>query len=327
MNIESTGSAPGRRRSPAGPPPGDGARGRTGAGSARADPAGRGRRVAGRGNAGARHSAASARAARRWQRPALALAASLAVAAVALGVFQSGIADGQRRSSPRSTRRQRARGSRRRIPAGSRSRRASRWRSGQQLVTGPRGKAALTLARGVTLRLDANTRIALAGIDRVVVERGAVYLDAGDRPAAGPSLRIDSAFGSTRHLGTQYEVRVPPAEMQVSVREGRVELAARTRSGGSARRGTGRRATRDRDHRHRSPTRPSTGGIPAGTGLPTSPRPTPSRTGASPSSWPGSAGKPAGNWPSPRRRSKRPPSRSSCAARSRACPPTTRWPP
>jgi ferric-dicitrate binding protein FerR (iron transport regulator) len=96
---------------------------------------------------------------------------------------------------------------------------------GQELVTGPAGKAALALANGVTLRLDANTRVALAGIDRVVVGRGAVYLDSGERPAAGPGLRIDTEFGSTRHLGTQYEVRVLPAEMQVSVREGRVETA------------------------------------------------------------------------------------------------------
>ena len=93
-------------------------------------------------------------------------------------------------------------------PAGSPSAAGQALGVGQQLVTGPRGKAALTLARGVTLRLDADTRIALAGIDRVVVERGAVYLDSGNRPVAGPGLRLESSFGSTQHLGTQYEVRV-----------------------------------------------------------------------------------------------------------------------
>jgi ferric-dicitrate binding protein FerR (iron transport regulator) len=172
-------------------------------------------------------SSASARAARRWQRPAMALAASLAVATIALGVFQANsptaipvAATLARVSGP--------------VEAGQEAGENSGWQPvnpgqslavGQQLVTGPLGKAALSLPRGVTLRLDANTRIALAGIDRVVVERGAVYLDAGDRPATGPSVRIDTAFGSTRHLGTQYEVRVLPAEMQVSVREGRVETA------------------------------------------------------------------------------------------------------
>jgi ferric-dicitrate binding protein FerR (iron transport regulator) len=96
---------------------------------------------------------------------------------------------------------------------------------GQHVVTGPGGKAALDLGRGVTLRLDTDTRIALAGIDRVFVERGAVYLDSGERPAPGPAVRIATRFGDTRHLGTQYEVRVLPAELQVSVREGQVEAA------------------------------------------------------------------------------------------------------
>jgi ferric-dicitrate binding protein FerR (iron transport regulator) len=57
----------------------------------------------------------------------------------------------------------------------------------------------------------------------VVVEQGAVYLDGGDKPVAGPSVGVETAFGRIRHLGTQYEVRVLPAQMQVSVREGRVE--------------------------------------------------------------------------------------------------------
>lgn len=166
---------------------------------------------------------ASARAAWRWQRPGLALAASLAVAAVALGVYQSNAPTGPQVAATLS----RLSGP---VEAGI----DVGWQPvtagqaitvGQKLVTGPRGKAALALARGVTLRLDANTRIALAGIDRVVVERGAVYLDSGERPAAGAGVRIETAFGSTRHLGTQYEVRVLPAAMQVSVREGRVETA------------------------------------------------------------------------------------------------------
>jgi len=179
------------------------------------------------GGSNAARSAASARAARRWQRPAMALAASVAVAAIVLGIFQAGLPT----DTPVAATLARVSGP---VEAGGEGRGNSGWQPvaagqaltvGQQVVTGPRGKAALALPRGVTLRLDANTRIALAGIDRVVVERGAVYLDAGDRPTTGSSVRIDTAFGSTRHLGTQYEVRVLPAAMQVSVREGRVETA------------------------------------------------------------------------------------------------------
>jgi ferric-dicitrate binding protein FerR (iron transport regulator) len=170
-------------------------------------------------------------ATRRWQRPALALAAGLGVAAIALGVFQSDTAT----PGPLMATIARLSGA---VEAGV----GADWQPvatgqslsvGEQLVTGPRGKAALTLARGVTLRLDTDTRIALAGIDRVVVERGAVYLDSGldsgERPAAGPALRIETSFGSTQHLGTQYEVRVTPAEMRVSVREGQVALTDRIR--------------------------------------------------------------------------------------------------
>ena len=100
--------------------------------------------------------------------------------------------------------------------------------AGNELVTGPQGRAALDLQHGVTLRLDTDTRIALAGMDRILVKRGAVYLDAGASPSLADPVRIDTVFGTTRHLGTQYEVRMAPAKMLVSVREGRVELSGAT---------------------------------------------------------------------------------------------------
>jgi len=106
-------------------------------------------------------------ATRGLRRPGLALAASLAVMAVALGVLRWGttapapvVATLTRQSGP--------------VEAGG----AADWQpvtagqsltAGEQLVTGPRGKAALNLGGGVTLRLDADTRIALPGIDRLVV--------------------------------------------------------------------------------------------------------------------------------------------------------------
>ena len=170
-------------------------------------------------------------ATRRWQRPALAVAASLAIAAIALGV----VTDHWRPSTPAAPTLAtlvRISGP---VEAAQGERSESRWRPvvegqplavGQDLVTGPGGKAALALPRGVSLRLDADTRIRLVAIDRVVVSRGAVYLDAGVQSAAGADgIRIDTPFGTTRHLGTQYEVRVLPAAMRVSVREGRVESA------------------------------------------------------------------------------------------------------
>lgn len=160
--------------------------------------------------------------ARRWGGPALAIAASLAVAALALAVYRPGSEE----PAPVVARLSRQAGA---VEVGS----VADWQpvvagqtltAGQRIVTGPGGQAALALTRGVTLRLDTDTRVALAGIDRLVVERGAVYLDAGPRPSVGGSVRIDSAFGSTRHLGTQYEVRVNSEQMLVSVREGQVAV-------------------------------------------------------------------------------------------------------
>ncbi len=158
----------------------------------------------------------------RWRRPTLALAAGLVVGAIALGVLRQAppptapvAATLVRFSGP--------------VEAGD----SGNWQPaaagqslavGEHVVTGPRGKVALALGRGATLRLDTDTRIAFASIDRVIVERGAVYFDAGATPSPGPAIRIDTAFGSTRHLGTQYEVRMLPATMQVSVREGRAAM-------------------------------------------------------------------------------------------------------
>jgi ferric-dicitrate binding protein FerR (iron transport regulator) len=97
--------------------------------------------------------------------------------------------------------------------------------AGQEIVTGPQGRAALLLRDGVSLRLDTDTRIALLTPERIVVTRGAVYLDAGRGSGVADPLVIESRFGTTRHLGTQYELRVAPDAMLVSVREGRVEVS------------------------------------------------------------------------------------------------------
>ena len=45
-------------------------------------------------------------------------------------------------------------------------------------------------------------------------------------PTRAPAMPCGSStpFGTTRHLGTQYEVRVAPEQMQVAIREGRVEV-------------------------------------------------------------------------------------------------------
>lgn len=97
--------------------------------------------------------------------------------------------------------------------------------SGQTLQTGSAGRGVLTLLGGVTARLDHDTRVLLAGGDQVVLERGALYVDAGPAPAT--PLDVVTPAGSLRHVGTQYEVRLLDPGVRLRVREGRVEWQAR----------------------------------------------------------------------------------------------------
>lgn len=93
---------------------------------------------------------------------------------------------------------------------------------------GERGRTALRLKSGVSLRLDHDTRVRLVSAELVELERGAVYVDSG-APARGP-VTIRTPLGTARDVGTQFEVRLfaGPASsqrMRVRVREGLVHVA------------------------------------------------------------------------------------------------------
>ncbi|MGE0030919.1 MAG: FecR domain-containing protein [Steroidobacteraceae bacterium] len=96
--------------------------------------------------------------------------------------------------------------------------------SGQTLQTGSAGRGVLTLPGGVSARMDHDTRVLLAGGDEVVLERGALYVDAGLAPAV--PLDVVTPAGSLRHVGTQYEVRLLDPGVRLRVREGRVDWQA-----------------------------------------------------------------------------------------------------
>ncbi len=95
--------------------------------------------------------------------------------------------------------------------------------AGETLMTGPGGRVAVTLPGGLSARLDHDTRITLASAERVLIESGALYIDAG-RAAAGPArLEVVTPIGTVRHVGTQFEVRLLGSQVRVRVREGRIE--------------------------------------------------------------------------------------------------------
>lgn len=104
-------------------------------------------------------------------------------------------------------------------------------RAGDVIETGAApGRAALRLGDSVSVRLDEETRLQVASTSAVVLDRGAVYLDAaGD----GTSIEVRTALGVVREVGTQFEVRIADGEaasLRVRVREGKIILRHRQQS-------------------------------------------------------------------------------------------------
>jgi ferric-dicitrate binding protein FerR (iron transport regulator) len=115
---------------------------------------------------------------------------------------------------------------------------AERWRVvkvgerlnvGALLRTDAGTRAALDFGHGVSVRIDDGSLIELKSAQQLALESGAVYVDAvpqsDPQQAPPPSLAIETLYGSVRHLGTQYQVRTQRDGLEISVREGRIEIA------------------------------------------------------------------------------------------------------
>lgn len=101
--------------------------------------------------------------------------------------------------------------------------------AGTQLRTAAGGRAALRLASGVELRLDARTLVAFEDAGHATLSRGAVYVDSGSAPGTpGPDFVLETPAGNVSHLGTQYEARLADGNLHVGVREGRIRLSGAT---------------------------------------------------------------------------------------------------
>jgi ferric-dicitrate binding protein FerR (iron transport regulator) len=100
--------------------------------------------------------------------------------------------------------------------------------SGQLLETGPDGRAGISMPGIASVRLDHGTRVRLAAADRLIIERGTMYVDAGLERPGESRLLIDTPAGVVRHVGTQYEVRIDGPAVRLRVREGRVEWRSRS---------------------------------------------------------------------------------------------------
>lgn len=109
-------------------------------------------------------------------------------------------------------------------------------RAGDAVQAGMRlqtGTARVALAVGaserLSLRIDAGSQVRFAAPDTIELQAGALYVDAD--PAGGSlPLSVQTAAGVVRHLGTQYQVRTVATSVpgvEVSIREGRIEIASR----------------------------------------------------------------------------------------------------
>lgn len=92
---------------------------------------------------------------------------------------------------------------------------------GTALETAPRGRAAIRLASGASLRLDHATSITLSAPAAIDLEGGAIYVDGGKK---GSSVLVTTPFGTIREIGTQFEVRIVEDGLRIQVREGAVQL-------------------------------------------------------------------------------------------------------
>jgi ferric-dicitrate binding protein FerR (iron transport regulator) len=116
---------------------------------------------------------------------------------------------------------------------------------GATLRTNGETRAALDFGDGVSVRIDSGSLLELKSQDRIALDDGAVYVDAEPRAdlpradlpradlpranlqaRAAQQLSIETLYGTVRHLGTQYLLRTVRSGVEVSVREGRVEIVS-----------------------------------------------------------------------------------------------------
>jgi ferric-dicitrate binding protein FerR (iron transport regulator) len=86
------------------------------------------------------------------------------------------------------------------------------------------GRVAVRRGDGLEVRLDAATQLAFDDAGHASLASGRVYVDAG-RPGTGAtSFILRTPQGEVRHLGTQYSVALQDGGVEVAVREGTVAI-------------------------------------------------------------------------------------------------------
>jgi len=98
--------------------------------------------------------------------------------------------------------------------------------SADDVRTGHGSRVELKLINGVTLVLDADTRVTIDDVHHVVLRRGAVFVDTGPVTEANPrKLRLKTPDGVITHTGAQFEARIVADALHAKVRSGRIFVA------------------------------------------------------------------------------------------------------
>jgi ferric-dicitrate binding protein FerR (iron transport regulator) len=96
--------------------------------------------------------------------------------------------------------------------------------TGDEIRTQASGRVALRRADSLEVRLDATTQLAFNDDERASLAMGSVYVDAGAPGSGSDAFVIRTPYGDVRHLGTQYVASVSDGLLQVAVREGSVAI-------------------------------------------------------------------------------------------------------
>lgn len=95
---------------------------------------------------------------------------------------------------------------------------------GSVLTTDDEMRVALAFGPGTSIRIDRGSKIERVSPSRFRLSAGAVYIDAQPQ-AEHHELLIETRAGDVQHVGTQYQVRQSGQVVEVSIREGRVQIA------------------------------------------------------------------------------------------------------
>lgn len=95
---------------------------------------------------------------------------------------------------------------------------------GAVLATDGETRIALAYGPDTSIRIDRSSSIERVSPARFRLNAGAIYIDALPQ-ANGGELVIETQAGNVRHVGTQYQIRQSGPVVEVSIREGRVQIA------------------------------------------------------------------------------------------------------